>query len=427
MWRRYGDELYSFVVVLGFSVEAVALGVLTWALALRLAEWLADGRVVAFLAGAVAVTAVAALLIGIHVVGYRVLSSRRRGHRRARLEMWTERWVAVLLEDLPPPDALTPEAEAALLELREHLVGTEGERVEWLVRRYGLGEALLRRSRAPSRGGGRLWPAIRRRRLSSRLQALEALAKARLPQAVEPLTTLMTDPEPRVRIVALRSLARTMARLSDGPAREESAERLAEVMARADLPPGSIEEGILLLETSAPAVIRRLLARASPDGRTSHLEGSRLAKVLDAAGRLKAVPLADEVARFAGHPDPEVRAAALRALGSIGLLPGLARQAAVVALIDPLEYVRIQASRTAALLPRSAAREALWKLLGDESWWVRRAAAPAMLHLGTDGPELLDRAGRTHPDRYARHMALQALLDGGHLDAARARRIREVV
>jgi HEAT repeat protein len=148
--------------------------------------------------------------------------------------------------------------------------------------------------------------------------------------------------------------------------------------------------------------------------------------VLDTAGRLKALDLAEQVAPFCGHPNPEVRAAALRALSLIGILPPGSEQAAAVALIDPVEYVRIQATRTASLLPRVAAERALWDLLADESWWVRRAAAKALLTLGTDGPAILERAGRSHQDRFGRHMAIQVLLDSGHLDPARARRLREV-
>jgi HEAT repeat protein len=432
MWRRYGDDLYAFAVLLVFSVEAVTLGALTWSFVLRLADQLEAGRLGAFLGGAVAVTALALLIIGTHVLGYHVLSSRRERGRRQRLDHWTERWVAVLFTGAtPPPRPLSTEAVESLLDLRETLVGTEGERVEWLVRRYQLGEQLLRRSRAPgwSRRTGILG-SVRRRRLSSRLDALEGLAKARLGQAIDPLMGLLQDREPAIRIMALRSLARTVARLPAGPAREDAADRFARVIATADLPSGAVEEGLLLLEGAAPAVLGRLLGSAPAHGEGSEepdsLDDARLARVIDAAGRLKVLALAEEVASFCGHPNPEVRAAALRALALIGILPPGSEQAATVALIDPVEYVRIQATRTASLLPRVAAQQALWDLLADESWWVRRAAAQGLLTLGTDGPGLLERAGRSHEDRFARHMAVQVLLDSGHLDAARARRLREV-
>jgi hypothetical protein len=428
MWRRYGDDVYAFVVLLVFTVEAVVLGALTWAFVLRLADRLGEGRLGGFLAGAVAITGLALLLIGGHVLAYHVLSNRRERWRRQRLEAWTERWVAVLLQKEPPPHGpLTPEAVESLLDLRETLVGTEGERVEWLVRRYGLGEELVHRSR-PRRGLGGVVSSVRTRRLSSRLEALEFLAKARLGQAIDPLMSLLQDREPTVRLMALRGLARTIARLPAGPPREEAADRFAEVIGETDLPSGAIEESLLLLEGAAPSVLSRLLSAAPAHGEKAGapMDDSRLARVLDAAGRLKALDLAEEVAPFCGHPNPEVRAAALRALGLIGILPPGSEQAAAVALMDPVEYVRIQATRTASLLPRVAAERALWDLLGDDSWWVRRAAAHALLTLGTDGPAILERAGRSHEDRYGRHMAIQVLLDSGHLDAARARRLQGV-
>jgi HEAT repeat protein len=433
MWRKYGDDLYALLVLLVFSVEAVTLGALTWAFVLKLADQLDSGRVGSLLAGSVAVTAIALLVIGAHVLGYHALSSRRDRWRRERLDAWTERWVSVLFQaETPPTGPLSPEAEEALLDLRETLVGTEGERVEWLVRRYGLGEDLLYRSRAASRKRVlRPLAGLRRRRLSSRLEALESLAKARLASAIDPLIALVDDREPAVRIMALRTLSRTLARLPEGSARDGAADRFADLISVAHLPAGVIEESLLLLEGTAPRALERLLASATADGKEPfegeiRLPGARLARVLDAVGRLKVLGLADEVGPFAGHPNPEVRAAALRALGALGILPAGAEQAAAAALIDPVEFVRIQATRTVALLPRTAARQALWDLLGDESWWVRRAAARALVHLGTDGPLMLERAGRSHPDRYARHMAVQVLLDAGRLDAARARHIREV-
>src|ERR687896_743182 len=154
MWRKYGDDLYALLVLLVFSVEAVTLGALTWAFVLKLADQLDSGRVGSLLAGSVAVTAIALLVIGAHVLGYHALSSRRDRWRRERLDAWTERWVC-------------------------------------LVRRYGLGEALPYGSRAASRKRVlRPLAGLRRRGLSSRLEALESLAKARLASAIDPLIAL---------------------------------------------------------------------------------------------------------------------------------------------------------------------------------------------------------------------------------------------
>lgn len=421
MWRRYGDDLFALLVLAVFTVEALTLGFLTWDSIVRLTAGLGGGRAPLFLVGAVAVTALVVVTVSGYTIGLHVLSARGDRGRRQRLEQWTDRWVSVLFEgQTPPPGPLPSEAVDTLLDLREHLVGTEGERVEWLVRRYRLGEELVRRSR--SSGGGR-------RRLSARLEALESLAKARLPQSFEPLIDLLDDRETSVRLMAMRSLARTLARMPAGPGRDRAGDQLAEAILVADVPSGAVEGALLLLEGAAPQVLDRLLESAAQDGvgLPREIRAALAGHVLDAVGRLKILDLSSEAARYTVHPQPEVRAAAFRALGRLGILPADTEPALRAALHDPVEFVRVQAARTAMLLPRTDARTVLWDLLGDESWWVRRAAADALLRLGKEGPAALEQAGTAHPDRFARHMAVQVLLDAGRIDPGRARRLREAV
>lgn len=421
MWRRYGDDLYATIVLAVFSFEGLVLGVLTWSFAVRAARALGGGSLIAVLVASVAVTALSLVMVGGYVLVYHVLSNRRERGRRERLEAWTARWVAVLFEDESPPSAPLPaEGVESLLDLREHLVGGEGERVESLVRRYGIGPKLLERTDvAPRRGLARLLGSVRHRRLSTRLDALEALAKARLAQSVEPLLQLLGDRESSVRLMALRSLARSLARMPEGPEHDRAILGFAEVVMTSDLPAGAVEEALLLLEGAAPRVLSIVLA-AGPGDRRAAL----VARATDAVGRLKLLELAGDVAAHLADIEPEVRAAALRALGRIGILPEGHEASVAAALRDEVEFVRVQAARTAMLLPAEVAEPELWRLLGDESWWVRRAAANALLRLGTEGPRVLERAGRTHSDRYARHMALQVLLDAGRLEPAQASMIR---
>lgn len=425
MWRRYGDDLYALLVLAVFSFEALTLGFLTWGFALSAARALGGGDLMAILVASVAMTALALITIGSYVIAYHMISTRRERHRVLRLDEWTGRWVAVLFEGhRPPPRPLPPEGVETLLDLREHLTGAEGERVEGLVRRYDIGRRLLERTAldAPGRGPARLLRPLRRRRLSGRLDALESLARARLAQSVEPLLRLLADREPAVRLMALRSLARSLARMPEGPRYDRAVLGMAEAVMTSPIPPGAVEEAMLLLEGAAPRVLGMVLA-ASPDDQRAGL----VARAIDAVGRLKLLELADDVAAHVAGPDAEVRAAALRALGRLGILPPAAAAGVAGALGDEVEFVRVQAARTAMLLPPGVARPALWRGLGDESWWVRRAAAHGLMGLGVDGPDLLRRASRTHPDRYARQMAFQVLLDAGRLDANRARFLREAV
>jgi HEAT repeat protein len=377
------------------------------------------------LVASVGVTALALITIGSYVIAYHMISTRRERHRRLRLDEWTARWAAVLFDGRPPPrGVLPPVGVETLLDLREHLTGAEGERIERLVRRYDIGRRLLERTSldAPGRGLGRLLRPLRRRRLSGRLDALESLARARLAQSVEPLLRLLDDREPSVRLMALRSLARSLARMPEGPRYERAVLGMAEAVMTSPIPAGAVEEAMLLLEGAAPRVLGMILA-ADPGDQRAGL----VSRAIDAVGRLKLLALADDVAAHVAASDAEVRAAALRALGRLGILPAAAAPGVAGALADDVEFVRVQAARTAMLLPPGVARPALWRGLGDESWWVRRAAAHALMGLGVDGPDLLQRATRTHPDRYARQMALQVLLDAGRLDPHRARTLREAV
>jgi HEAT repeat protein len=416
MWRRYGDDLYALLVLAVFSTEALVLGFLTWRFAVGASDALGGGGMITVLVFAVAATALALVTFGAYVLAYHVVSSRSERGRRDRLEAWSARWVAVLFqEEELPPAPLPSEGIEALLDLREHLSGNEGQRVEDLVRYYRIGESLIERSTLPSRRFrpfGFRW----RRRLSRRLEALEALARARLPQSVEPLLLLLEDREPAIRLMALRSVARSLARMPEGPLRDRAVVGFAEAVMTAQVPAGAIEESLLLLEGASEQVLSVLLA-------ASH-DAPLLARAIDAAGRLKLLELGEAVAAHCEHPEPEVRAAALRTLGRLGFLPAAAEPGLVAALDDPTEFVRVQTCRTAILLPPEIARPALWERLGDPSWWVRRASAQALLGLGPDGPRLLQSAGTGHPDRFARQMAVQVLLDAGRLDPDLARTMR---
>jgi HEAT repeat protein len=445
MWRRYGDDLYALLVLVVFSLEALTLGILTWGFAAGAARALSAGDLTAILVAAVAITALLLVTVGSYILGYHVVSTRRERGRRERLETWTSRWIEVLFHDQSPPRPPLPsEAVESLLDLREILTGNEGDSVERLVRRYRIGQRLLERTEAVDagrRGLGRVVASLRYRRLSARLEALEALSKARLALSVDPLLNLLQDREPSIRLMAIRSLARSLARMREGRARDRASRRFAEAVLTADLPPGVVEEALLLLEDAAPRVIGLLLAAAQPkpkgvsarkvaallQSRPEDQQLGLVAKAMDAVGRLKLLELAEDVVAHVGHTDPELRSAALRTLGRLGILPEGSEEGVAAALQDEVEHVRVQAARTAVLLTADIARPALWQLLGDDSWWVRRAAANALFRLGPEGPAALEQAGRTHPDRYARQMALQVLLDEGWMDADRARALRGAV
>lgn len=391
MWRRFGDVAFATVVAVAVTLEAIPLAYLTWVLLGRLVSSNEAPRVGALMLGALASTGFALVMLTVYVLAYQHVSERRAVAHAERRRRWVVRWLDVLYgPDLEPAAPLEREAIEALLDVRDTLRGTEAARVEELLARYRVSPELERRAGS--------------RRVSVRLEALDGLSRARAPEAMPTLVGAISDPERIVQVAAARAAARTLAAIGDPVGRDASARTVVDALDRRNLPFGVLEEVLLLADDGAPSLIAALLAR-------EETSASSLRAALDAVGRLKLLAFAEAVVRFLPHPDTEVRAAALRAVVRTGLLPPWAHADVLAALQDDVEFIRIHAASAARLLPRDQALEALWERLGDPSWWVRRSASEAMASLGRAGLAELGRAADTHPDRYARDMAGQALRD----------------
>jgi HEAT repeat protein len=392
MWRQRGDLSYSFLTFVIFCFEVAGLGVLTLAFAGQLFGVLPFAAVLAGLIAVVTVTAIALCVLTGYVLVYHALSRAREQQRAERVAEWTDQWVkAIYDEDATPP--LTDQSTEAGLNLRHLLSGEEGRTVAEGLWRNGAVAGLLRK--------------LQSSRMTDRMEALDGMSKARLPATLPMVVGLMTSPEPIIRLMATRAAARTLSEWF-GPGRAEAFQTFADALPRADLPAGAMAEMLLLIEDNAPGVVARLLS--DPDAQPRVLRAT-----LDAVGRLGLMEFAYEAAVRTNHSDPEVRAAALRALGRLGRVPMRARDTVVIALADDTEFVRVQAARAAAFVPARIAVTALYQALGDRSWWVRRAAAESMLHRGRWGLAALKKAARAHTDGFARDMASQVMLDAGLL------------
>ncbi|WP_018111868.1 HEAT repeat domain-containing protein [Thermus igniterrae] len=375
MWRR-GERLYALLVFLVVALEAVALGGLVLVFSGRL--WNLWGYPLAqrVLLEALLLTGVALALLSAYILLYHGYTQARESQERQAYEDWLSRFTQALFGEaaLPPPPWPRPALEA-LLSLREMLSGEFAERLaDW-----------IRQARPP-------WGRVLRGRLASRparLEALEALAQARLPETLGLILPYLEHPDPVLRLAAARAGARV--------AQGEGVLRLAEALLRAALPRGALLEVLLLLEHRAPPVVEALLRQGTEEERWAALE---------AIGRLKLEALAPQVLPFLEARDPELLAAALRALLRLGYPPKGYEETLLAALKDEREFLRVHAARLLALLQNDLARQALWKALGDPSFYVRRAAAEGLRLLD---PELLQRAAQRHPDPYGRAMAEQVL------------------
>jgi HEAT repeat protein len=393
MWRRHADIPYTLLVLGVFTLELVGLGALIWTFALRLGQVVPGTVLQQTLIGTIGITGLGLLFLTAYILAYHVLSLPRERRRQERLEAWTEHWYNVLFSNtMSSAKGLDREAEEAALEVRERLRGDEGKEFSRLLEDLQVGQRLIAR--------------LGSRRLTSRLEALDALAKARLPSALGPLLNFMVDESPVVRLLSASAAARTMAELEPGAHRQQIARRFVEALKAASLPAGACSEIIRLLGEGSSEVLTFILW--SPIASSAVLRAA-----LDAVGSSGLTRFTDAaVFRITDH-DREVRAAALRALGRLGSVPEEAQTPIVIALNDDTEFVRIQAARAAACLPSEIALAMLGQALSDRSWWVRRAAAESLLRLRPEGVDVLWAAARKHPDRFAGDMAAQVLLDSG--------------
>lgn len=391
MWRRYGDVAFATAFAVAVSLQAIPLGILTWTLAARLFGDHGPARFGSILLAAVGSAAAALMILTTYVLAYQHLSDRRARLVAQRRHAWVGRWLRVLDGVEPEPGAPLDRAGVdALVALRDTLRGERSSRIAELLERHG---AVARLRHEASRG-----------RTAVRLDAIAALSSARVPSALPTLVEAIRDPNPAVSVSAARAAARTLARVEDVVGRDRGASDLVAAVEAGELPYGVLEEVVVLAEEAASSVIEALLLTG---GRRS----ASLRAALDGIGRLQLLVFAEEIVPYLADRDDEVRAAAMRAVGRLGFLPETSRGVIVTALADPVDFIRIHAAAAARLLPRPQAFALLAETLGDRSWWVRRAAADALVSLGPGGLAQLGEAARSHPDRYARDMAAQALRD----------------
>ncbi len=394
MWRR-GDVVYALVVLAALVAEAVALGSLTLAFAMKRVDLLSSRGLATALLGAVVITGVVFVVLATYTLGYHHASDLSQQRVSDEVRAWTERWTRIVLSGEPAPlPPLSRAAEEALLSLREILRGEEGDKALALLQSAGVEVAILKR--------------LTSRSVSRQLDALEALTRAKLPAALPHILPLLQEREDVVRIMAARAASHTLAAMPEGPSRSAAASSFAAAVRSGPVAPGVLGESFLLLEDAAPEVLAELfgLKQSAPSVRRAGL---------DAIGRLGLLPLAYVAAECVKDKDAEVRAAALRALARMGRIPGQAREDALAALHDPVEFVRVHAARTVGHLPGAAATKALWELLADPSWFVRRGAGEALLGRGPEGEAEVQRASREHPDRYARELCAQLWADAHEL------------
>ena len=125
--------------------------------------------------------------------------------------------------------------------------------------------------------------------------------------------------------------------------------------------------------------------------------------LLEALGASGGYELTYDLALWAQHPQAELRAQAVSAVGA--LRHPAAETIIAGVLADPEPIVRRCAARAIAQCGFKDQVEALLPGLNDPHWSVRLETARALFVVGGAGPERLREAAQTNPDPTVRHLA----------------------
>lgn len=228
--------------------------------------------------------------------------------------------------------------------------------------------------------------------LAGRLASIEALGAFPGPETQFTLIRAASAGPAEVRIAALRSLFQAGGEVSIG--------RLLAELAKGDLPAsGTFADLLRLVVEADPAAARAELATPALPGSTRVL----LLEALGAAGDYAAI---SDFTAHAGSPEPDVRTAAVQALGR--LMHPLAEPTLRAALADPEWQVRSAAAEAAGAGRLPGLAESLAERLDDPVWRVRHQAAEALGKLGANGLARLEAVAKG-PEGVASRAASLAL------------------
>ncbi|MEQ1832292.1 MAG: HEAT repeat domain-containing protein [Candidatus Eisenbacteria bacterium] len=158
-----------------------------------------------------------------------------------------------------------------------------------------------------------------------------------------------------------------------------------------------------LLRAFGPAARAMLIAaleQGLPDTRVE-------CACIDSLGVARCRSARGSIANRLRSPHLELRVAAARALGRLGM--GEAIPALAMALTDESWPVRAMAAQALGRLAASPAVDSLVACVSDRSWWVRHHAAYALAAIGDEGRDALCELAARSDDPYAREMAREAL------------------
>ena len=338
----------------------------------------------------VAKAIVAATLADVLLLGFiflrRAYRKRHFVKRDARLMEFRSNWDALLSGQIPYESWRTnafdrPIVEEIALDAFEVAASDESARLLRFLRSSGLIEK-------------RIFEA-RKHRGWRRHRALVALGRTRAPEGIPALSEGLRDSKVETRNAALRGLGR----MGSTEAAEEILTWIAEV--GLVVPALPLQNALINCCRERPQILLPYLRHATEPVR--EVLGRALGEVASASLGLDLLELVDD-------KQPEIRAAAARALANTQ--PGHALEALIELTRDLVWYVRLRAVVALGKLHRPEALPHFVKALTDSNRLVRMRAAEALIDQGAEMIPIFRSVVATR-DRYGLHGYLAALENAG--------------
>ena len=348
-----------------------------------------DGTIISILAVTAALTAGLAVTLGVVKVAHREVL-RYRGMRTAYYtaalgEMLSRR----ILPSRPRRGwSEDPLFHDAIADYRLMVTGDDRRFVDQFVERLGIGEVLIRRAR-------RRFPKV------SRLRAITSLVSLASPEHIPALQSMVDDPDPHVRINAVRGLARVgdsgaVPHILDIATRVKPWEAARTADALVEMGSVAVEPvlGWIAFERTKPHPSVQVMAMAT--------------RLLGLIGDPTAEPT---LISMLGSTHPDCRVAAASALEHAGTDEAVAPLR--IAIHDDDWRVRARAVVALGALADETAIDDVAQLLTDRQWWVRQNAAAALGQLPGGSERLFE--ALASPDPFASDAALNQLTTSGEL------------
>lgn len=348
-----------------------------------------SGTIVSILAVTAAITAGLAVSLGVVKLAHREVL-RYRGMRTAYYtaaigEMLSRR----ILPGRPRQGwAEDPLFHDAIADYRLMVTGEDRAFVDAFVDKLGIGEVLVRRAQ-------RRFPKV------SRLRAITSLVSLASPEHVGAMQSMVDDPDPHVRINAVRGLARigdagAVPHILDIATRVKPWEAARTADALVEMGSDAVEPVVswIAFERSKAAPSIEVLAMAT--------------RLLGLIGESTAEPM---LISLLGSPHPDCRVAAASALEHAGTDDAV--EPLRIAMHDDDWRVRARAVVALGALADDSVLDDVAQLLTDRQWWVRQNAATALGRLPGGTQRLFE--SLDSPDPFAADAALHQLSTSGEL------------